>query len=155
VIAVVIMPSLKNHRHELMAQGVAKGLTQTKAYIEAGYSQSDARAKSSRLLATNGNIQGRVKELQKQAAILCELTVADLIEELEHSRQLAARAETPQSSAMVAATMAKAKLLGFLVTRPEVSAPKVLPIDYSEKVAELTDAELNRFRDLGIITIED
>jgi phage terminase small subunit len=55
-----------------MAQGVAKGLMQTKAYIEASYSQGDARAKSSRLLATNGNIQGRVKELQKQAAIRCE-----------------------------------------------------------------------------------
>jgi hypothetical protein len=128
VIAVVIMPSLKNNRHELMAQGVAKGLTQTKAYIEAGYSQGDARAKSSRLLATNGNIQGRVKELQNQAAIRCELSVADLIKELEHTRQLAARAETPQTSAMVAATMAKAKLLGFLVTRPKMSEQKFEPI---------------------------
>jgi hypothetical protein len=79
-------------------------------------------------LATNVNIQGRVKELQEQAAIRCELTVADLIKELELSRQLAARADTPQASAMVAATMAKAKLLGFLVTRPEVSAAKVEPI---------------------------
>jgi len=79
-------------------------------------------------LARNGNIQGRVKELQKQAAIRCELSVADLIKELEHTRQLAARAETPQSSAMLAATMAKANLLGFLVTRPEASAAKVEPI---------------------------
>jgi hypothetical protein len=79
-------------------------------------------------LARNGNIQGRVKELQNQAAIRCELSVADLIKELEHSRQLAARAETPQVSAMMSATMAKAKLLGFLVTRPEVSALRVEPI---------------------------
>jgi phage terminase small subunit len=79
-------------------------------------------------LSRNDNIQGRVKELQKQAVIRCEVTVADLISKLEHSMQLAASADTPQASAMVAATIVKAKLLGFLVTRPEVSALRVEPI---------------------------
>ena len=37
----------------------------------------------------------------------------DLILELEEARKAALKAETPQSSAAVAATMGKAKMLGF------------------------------------------
>lgn len=42
-----------------------------------------------------------------------DLTVGDLLAELEEARQAALGAENPQSSAAVAATMGKAKILGL------------------------------------------
>ena len=41
------------------------------------------------------------------------MTVGDLLKELEEARQAALGAENPQSSAAVAATMGKAKILGL------------------------------------------
>lgn len=42
-----------------------------------------------------------------------KLTVDDLLVELEEARQVARDQEKPQAAAMVAATMGKAKMLGF------------------------------------------
>jgi hypothetical protein len=55
------MPIIKPDRHELFAQGLAVGLTQEKAYAEAGYRPN--RGGASRL-ADNVNIINRVAELQ-------------------------------------------------------------------------------------------
>jgi hypothetical protein len=55
------MPIIKPDRHELFAQGLAVGLTQKKAYAEAGYRPN--RGGASRL-ADNVNIINRVAELQ-------------------------------------------------------------------------------------------
>ncbi len=60
---------LKNQRHERFAQGIARGLPATQAYIQAGYK---ARGKSagnaaSRLLENDG-IQTRLLELAKKLA---------------------------------------------------------------------------------------
>lgn len=70
-------------------------------------------------LLKNGNVAVRVAELQKAAVQRNEITVDDLIRELEEARTAALTAETPQSSASVAATMGKAKLLGFLTDKIE------------------------------------
>ena len=48
-----------------------------------------------------------------------ELTIDDIIKELEEARTAALTAESPQSSAAVAATMGKAKVLGMLVDKKE------------------------------------
>lgn len=97
------------------------------AYIETG-NASEAYRKSfnatkmkdvtitkraSELLA-NGDIKGMIEQLRKPIIARHNITVDRLILELEDARQLALHAETPQASAAVAATMAKAKLLGFL-----------------------------------------
>ena len=55
----------------------------------------------------------RIAEIQGEAIKRHEITVDDLILELEEARKAALKAETPQSSAAVAATMGKAKMLGF------------------------------------------
>ena len=110
------MPALKNTRHEHFAQGLAKGLNQTQAYIAAGYSKTGAEVSASRLLR-KANVDARVTELRERSAIRAEITIADLVQELEEARQAAAGAETVQSSGMVSATMGKAKLLGLLVDK--------------------------------------
>jgi len=59
----------------------------------------------------NGNISARLDELGAATAKRHEITIDDLIEELEQARQTALSCD--QSSAAVSATMGKAKLLGM------------------------------------------
>ena len=60
------MPILKNQRWELFAQGIAKGLTQGKAYVQAGYKPSPSAP--SRLFE-NVRIKERVEELVGRKAV--------------------------------------------------------------------------------------
>lgn len=64
-------------------------------------------------LLKSGKVAVRVSELREAAVKRHEITVGDLIAELEEARQAALCAETPQSSAATSATMGKAKLLGM------------------------------------------
>ena len=59
------MPVLKNARHELFAQNLAKGMSATEAYEKAGYKPSRQHAAR---LATKGDIVARVAELQGSTA---------------------------------------------------------------------------------------
>jgi hypothetical protein len=59
------MPILPNHKHELFAQGLAKGLSADAAYQAAGYKRD--RGNAARLTA-NDSIQKRVAEIQGKAA---------------------------------------------------------------------------------------
>lgn len=106
------MPVLANSRHERFAQELAKGKTADEAYQLAGYSEN--RGNSVRLKA-NESIVTRVEELQAKAAVKCELTIADLVAELEEARALAK--EVAQPASLVTATMGKAKLLGLVVDK--------------------------------------
>lgn len=76
--------------------------------------------KASELLA-HGNVSVRVKELQAKAVERHEITVDDLIRELEEARTAASNQERPQAAAMVAATLGKAKLLGLLTDKTELT----------------------------------
>lgn len=58
------MAMLKNYRHERFAQAIFKGMNQTQATIEAGYSMSRARF-TGRDLATYSHIIERIKELNE------------------------------------------------------------------------------------------
>lgn len=64
-------------------------------------------------LLDNAKVALRVKELQAEIKKRHNVTVDSLLEELEEARKTALAAETPQSSAAVAATMGKAKLTGL------------------------------------------
>jgi len=59
------MPKLSNIRHELFCQGLVSGLSQTKAYTGAGYSERGAKQSAARLLA-NTNVRSRVAELRRE-----------------------------------------------------------------------------------------
>lgn len=71
----------------------------------------------------NPNIAARIAELRKpiiqKVLKKYEITVDDLVRELEQNRQAALTAPVAQSSAAVAATMGKAKLLGLIVDKSE------------------------------------
>lgn len=83
-----------------------------KAYQAEGMKPEVVNVKAVELLK-NGKVSVRVDELKGEHRDRHNLTVDDLIRELEEARQAALGAETPQSSAAVGATMGKAKLLGL------------------------------------------
>ncbi|EAS1798047.1 terminase small subunit [Salmonella enterica] len=64
-------------------------------------------------LQDNPKIALRIKELRGEIKQRHNVTVDSLLAELEEARQKALSAEAPQSSAAVAATMGKAKLVGL------------------------------------------
>lgn len=137
------MPPLENARHERFAQGLAKGKTQEQAYIDAGYSENGARVSASQLL-TNPNVAARVAELQERAAMRVELTLADIIAEIEQARIAALAAETVQASAAVSASKAKAELLGLGANKKiEVGGSDDLPPIQSVTRIELIAAKIN------------
>ena len=90
--------------------------------------------KASELLA-HGNVAVRVAELQAAHVERHEITVDDILRELEEARALAAGGEKPQPAAMVAASMGKAKLLGMLTDKMEHSGKDGGTIDHSLRVS--------------------
>lgn len=82
----------------------------TQAAIRAGYSSDTAKQQGSRLLS-NVDIRQAIQAAELSAQQRNAITFDDLLSELEDARQLAAG--QGQASAMVSATMAKAKMLGF------------------------------------------
>lgn len=82
----------------------------------------------------HGPIAARIKELQAATFERHEITVDDILRELEEARTMAATLDRPQVSAMVAASMGKAKILGFEVNRTEVTGKDGAPIDHSLRV---------------------
>lgn len=73
------MAALKNPKHEAFAQGLAKGLSASDAYVAAGYKES--RSAASRL-STNVSIEARVAELVHNGAQKAETSVARVLQEL-------------------------------------------------------------------------
>jgi phage terminase small subunit len=73
------MPAIDNAKHEAFAQGLAKGLSASEAYIAAGY--KDSRSAASRL-STNVNVQARVAELVGRGAQKAEVEVGRVLQEL-------------------------------------------------------------------------
>ena len=104
------MPQLKNNHHEIFAQGLAMGKSQTQAYIDAGFSAAGAQPNSARLIL-NDMVLARVKELQAENSKICAFTLEGAIIELEKTRKMAIA--LGQCSAAIGATMSKVKLLGL------------------------------------------
>lgn len=69
--------------------------------------------RSAKDVIDNPKIASRIAELRAPMIKKAQLTVEDLLRELEEARTVAMTCETPQSSAAIAATMGKAKLLGL------------------------------------------
>lgn len=86
-------------------------------------------------LLKRGDVRVRVEMAQAKAVERHETTVDDILRELEEARALAAGGEKPQPAAMVAASMGKAKLLGMLTDKTEVSGKDGGPIDHSLRVS--------------------
>ena len=104
----------------------------TQAAIRAGYSDDSAR-QSGYDNMKKPYIAEQIKKGQAAIASRNSITIDDLIKELEEARTAALTAESVQSSAAVAATMGKAKVLGMLVDKSEVKNEGNISIDISFK----------------------
>jgi hypothetical protein len=126
------MPALKNPKHELFAQALAKGMSQVDAYEAAGYEPDMPNACR---LTRNDKVQTRVRELQGRAAARAEISVVYLTEKV---LALAKSAEDiPQNPAAIQAALASymgaAKLNGLIIDRT---------INERKDTVDLTRAEL-------------
>jgi phage terminase small subunit len=88
----------------------SNGFNATRAAISAGYSESTAKEIGYENL-TKPHVKKKVDEFKAGRAKKAQITVDDLILELEEARDLAK--EVQQPSALTGATMGKAKLLGL------------------------------------------
>lgn len=105
-----------------------------RAYDASKMKDAVINVKASELLA-NGKITVRLEELRKPIIERHNITVDDLLAELEQARKAALDATTPQASAATAATMGKAKLLGYLTDKVEATVTnKELPASVDEFV---------------------
>lgn len=135
------MPALPNARHERFAQEIVKGASGREAYKTAGYKPKNdnvADANASRLLS-DAKVRARIAELQERAAVRAELTVLDILDELNQARLLAMQLEQP--AAMVSASMGRAKVAGLIVDKSEHGKPG----DFSR----MSDDELERIARRG------
>ena len=76
------------------------------------------------------------------------VTVDDLLAELEQARSAAISAPNPQSSAAVAATMGKAKILGLLVDKAEIKS-EVKDTTPPRPESPLSEQEVRQIIDLA------
>ena len=102
---------LKPRQQKFVDEFIANQGNATKAAISAGYSEKYAGANADKLLK-NTKIDAAIKERRIEHKERNNVTIDSLVAELEEARLKALAAETPQSSAAIAATLGKAKLLG-------------------------------------------
>ena len=128
------MPVLSNTRHEAFCQALAKGMSQTAAYLEAGYECTEAAAAvaATRLLK-HTKVALRVSELQENSAEEAVITAADLSAQLEDIRVKALAAN--QMGAAAQAVMGRAKLHGLIIDKAEVK--DVTPLTPEARQAEI------------------
>lgn len=82
------------------------------SYNASNMKQESIAVNASKLLS-NTNVTLRVQQIREDLSKSAQIGLKELLEELEEARLAALEADTPQSSAAVAATMGKAKLLGL------------------------------------------
>ena len=119
---------LKNTRWERMALHVANGGEMRDACVEQGY--KNPRSDASRFMKPDHPVRLRLDFLRDataekvmQAAQATGVTMNDIIRQLDEDREMAR--EKGQASAMVSATMGKAKVLGLVVDKSEHAMKKI------------------------------
>ena len=102
--------------------------------------------RSSRLVKEY-KISARIKELQAKHAARHNITVDSLIDELEEARELGRKTE--KAAAMVSATMGKAKLLGLVVDKGEITGKNGAPlsVEMPKPTKELVKKHIQELED--------
>ena len=117
-----------------------KDLNGTQAVIRAGYSTKGADVQAVRLLG-NARVKAEVEKRQAALAETHGVTLKSLLDELDEARAAALSAETVQSSAAVAATMAKAKLTGLVVDKVKSETSGTLTVKTVDKAPKYSREE--------------
>ena len=134
---------LQNPKHEAFARNLAAGMGVHEAYKAAGYA---GNATAATRLKNDPSVTIRVTKLNGEAtakaADAMVVSKMDIAKQLDEDRAFAK--EKGSASAMVAATMGKAKLFGHLVDKQEHSGPNGKPIETREMTTlqGLSDAAL-------------
>ena len=76
--------------------------------------------RNAKMMIDDNKISTRIKELKSGHVKRHELTIDDLVKQLEEARQVALALENPQCSAAISATMGTAKLLGLVVDKTDI-----------------------------------
>mgnify|MGYP003640955543 FL=1 len=108
---------LENQKHEKFCQVWHETGNKSEAYRQshpnsAKWKDVTVHNKASEL-SKRGEVSVRLEQLQNDAVKAHGITIESLLQELEVARTTAKDAATPQASAMVTATMSKAKLVGL------------------------------------------
>lgn len=128
------MPVLSNARHEAFCQALATGMSNSAAYLAAGYECGDVAASvAANRLLKQAKISTRMGELQSASAERAEITAAELSDQLEDIRKRALEAN--QMGAAAQAVMGRAKLHGLIIDKAEVK--DVTPITPEVRQAEI------------------
>lgn len=132
------MPILSNPKHELFAQGLAKGLSQAEAYTKAGYKYDEPNASR---LTRNDKVASRVAELQERAAVSVNLTREWVLEQLIDNLRRAKSGDKLDGATANRAAELLGKELGMFVERVEshnvnldISAEPVSEAEWAEQV---------------------
>ena len=134
---------LKNARHEVFANEVASGRTQTDAFLEANphaeeWKRQTAKVKASEL-AARPDVKARIAFLQARAA---DAAVFTLAAHLNRLNALSRAAETAGDfPAAVKAEENRGKAAGFYPTKVELTGRGGGPIE-TKQTRDLTPAEL-------------
>jgi phage terminase small subunit len=107
------------------------------AYNAENMTQNAVAVEACRIL-DSPNISLRIKELKSGHTKRHEITIDDLVAELEEARACALNGETKQTSAAVAATMGKAKLLGLVVDKTDIKLTNVKELTNEQLAAIAT-----------------
>lgn len=107
-------PKLTAKQQRFVEEYCSNGFNATQAAITAGYSKKTAQEQGSQTLS-NLMVQSAIQEFMDRATKRAEITVDDLIKELDENRRLAL--DVTQVAAANQATMGKAKLLGLDVQK--------------------------------------
>lgn len=81
--------------------------------------------RNAKMMIDDNKISTRVKELKSGHTKRHELTIDDLVKQLEEARKVALALENPQCSAAISATMGTAKLLGLVVDKTDIKLTNV------------------------------
>ncbi len=119
-------------KQEAFCQAIIKGKTQADAYREnysvKGWKESSIHCCASQL-ASDTKVAQRLESLRAAIAKRHELTVDDIIAELEEAREMARSANIPNPGVMVNATMGKAKVAGLIKDKHELTGKDGAPIE--------------------------
>lgn len=135
------MAALEKAKHEMFVQKWHELDNKSEAYRQSHpaslrWKEATVNNKAS-ALSKQGEILARYKELQDKLAARHFVTLDTLLEELQEAREIALKAETPQASAAVSATMSKAKLMGLDINKVDLTSS-----DGSMSPQKMTDEQL-------------
>ena len=129
-----LTPKQEKFAQEYVALGNASEAYRRSYNVKPTTKDKSVHENASRLL-NDVMVSSRVQQIKASIVQRHELTIDDILDELEEAREMGKI--TQQSSSMVSASMGKAKLLGLIVDRKEITVHGM--------ISAMTDDELAAF----------